>query len=989
MSTTRTKNILLGMLAALLLIVAGLFGVLLPKPVAAKAEEPTEVSVEASFEVSAARITYGGYELQVKLPSSSLDLLKNGVKTVTSHPGYFWPETLITRYDYTKYYLKLMRTNDASLYESGNVADIEGVYYTVGVGDDPIDATVQELPADFTSDGEGAILLSHSITLGDDTEYHYFVALVKCTWTRVSGPFKSLWWDSLPDSAKTGYLLNFESLSTKVSFSNRDKATEMIAAEDYATDDEKNWLMVVAGVTLTSGPIHAEFTYLTYISPGKYDQAVFGGDTDFMIPVESAFSKEAAVAEVMKLLGKKYISDFNVVYKSKVYEESPDGGVYEYETEQKVILTAYDYTYDLIYTNGEPSLVRLAVVYRDFDAKDLALFVNTVDRADASKNYTLNYYTANIVRSEETITITYSYDKLEENLRVREGWLFDSATRVVEVNGERGSVRVEQTETAIIVTCPVAEEDMLKYLDIRLLCDLDQDSAITFTYTYIALIQEEGGLAITETVMESDTIYAWYSDYVLMNMNNFMVDFGDVIEEGIRPEFLGGVLYAKPAEIQKVTVDEASGVYKINVLYNYSTIFAVTNNSNDDVEYKRANGYSSFYMGSNFVTFVPEGYRVRAITTTCEDLIIRPAVGAEDDYTKTQLQLMVGTSEKRIIPVHIEYTDTWKITVNYMTGYRDYHMETVDSTAKPCFAVKAQFNGAIKIKDYKDENILAWTDEDLARLMSQNELSILGLAGVEKIDASFNEAYGYTFDVNYGYATIRLIDYDGEAEELKLYLTSYADWCDNTIGTDWSIMMLNYPERQFFKYAQDISREDLYGFFGAAVFDTQVSDVNNLFKNHKESGCVTLFQQKKAEGNKVYKWLSRLNDKFNGAGLLTKFGMSLFEIANDKNKILYNYYFYLDGTSSMSYMGLNGADSVNDTSSAAGNWAQDVLGGIKDAWNDFTNSKGTRAVLIVLGALLIIFVVIIVYGAIQRVVRWARKGTGGSSSPKKRRRKKK
>ncbi|MFR5507344.1 MAG: hypothetical protein ACLTHY_09725 [[Ruminococcus] torques] len=112
------------------------------------------------------------------------------------------------------------------------------------------------------------------------------------------------------------------------------------------------------------------------------------------------------------------------------------------------------------------------------------------------------------------------------------------------------------------------------------------------------------------------------------------------------------------------------------------------------------------------------------------------------------------------------------------------------------------------------------TNEDIQSILGLKSLDILGLATVEKITVKFDGISTYTADLSYSHAALKQIDYDGNMLEIKIPLTSYSDWCKQ-YGQDWSILFLNTPERHYFKYSNDVTRENLYGFFSVAVFKEQ------------------------------------------------------------------------------------------------------------------------------------------------------------------------
>ena len=275
----------------------------------------------------------------------------------------------------------------------------------------------------------------------------------------------------------------------------------------------------------------------------------------------------------------------------------------------------------------------------------------------------------------------------------------------------------------------------------------------------------------------------------------------------------------------------------------------------------------------------------------------------------------------------------------------------------------------------------------MKEILGLESLDILGLATVEEIAVKFDGVSTYTVDLSYSHAALKQIDYDGNMLEIKIPLTSYAEWCKQ-YGQDWSILFLNTPERKYFKYSNDVARENLYGFFSVAVFKEQVSDLNYWFKNNTGDGCMTIFEGKEVSGAGVYKFFDNLTEKGILMSALGYIGMSFCEIVDDDNAMYYSYFFYLDGTSDDAYLATNGADDSGDTGSAIGNAWEDFTDWIGETWDKLTNSKGWEIFKIVMGVVLVILVVVAVVALTYKLLTWSgvikpKKKTSGSTTKKK------
>ncbi len=92
----------------------------------------------------------------------------------------------------------------------------------------------------------------------------------------------------------------------------------------------------------------------------------------------------------------------------------------------------------------------------------------------------------------------------------------------------------------------------------------------------------------------------------------------------------------------------------------------------------------------------------------------------------------------------------------------------------------------MKVKDVAD--IYHPTNAEMSKILGLENLDILGLATAESISVTFDGVSTYTAKLSYSYAALKQIDYNGNAKEIKIPLTSYADWCEE-YGKDWSIFV--------------------------------------------------------------------------------------------------------------------------------------------------------------------------------------------------------
>ena len=648
------------------------------------------------------------------------------------------------------------------------------------------------------------------------------------------------------------------------------------------------------------------------------------------------------------------IAKLNAVYTGDYWRDG-----YRYTTQKRIILQAEDFEYSY---NAVSQTGTLTVIYADFQYKDLSLRVTNNDPAN---NLTIDYYTADVVAGAMSTTLTFRFADIEEQLHNSCNWLFDFGKENIRITGVPEGVQTQLTEEALIVTFPNAKENELVNLSLIGVAEIIEDVEYTLTYEYAELTLN--GTEISETWKTSAPIVKLYSEIVTCNFTNFMTDYGEIVNEAINPAFLGGAEYYIPVSIRKEysAYDSESHTCKITVEYTYNTLFGITNNYDDEIIFKALNHSSLNYTGGDFVGKIPSGYRVKGISTSKPDKL---TVTNAEDYRNAKIEVRTSTTEKEVLPIVINYTDSWNLKINYLENYADQRIQSGEKDAKPCFAEKKVFSGTVKVKDYED--IYALTNEDIQSILGLKSLDILGLATVEEIAVTFDGISTYTADLSYSHAALKQIDYDGNMLEIKIPLTSYADWCKQ-YGQDWSILFLNTPERHYFKYSNDVARENLYGFFSVAVFKEQVSDLNYWFKNNTGDGCMTIFEGKQVSGSGVYKFFDNLTDKGILMSALGYRGMSFCEIVNDANAMYYSYFFYLDGTSDDAYLATNGADDSGDTGSAIGNAWEDFTDWAKDLWDKFNSSDAWAVIKIVLGVVAVIFVVVLVISGGYKLLLWS------------------
>ena len=929
----RQRKLILTILTACAMFVIGLFCAY--KPIKAKAAETIGFSFE-KISPGASEYEDPTISFSVRVGSTALNNLKQG-RTASSR-------------SYTDYLLEITYSTSAA--GSGEV-----VYYHIEQSDYLPDTPGASFPSNndplyspysydytfgsgFLSSGQG--VLSIAIPSDLNTEYYYRAKVIKVTYT--------VEFDR--DYAGSSGIAN-EQAETVAESSGYYKNSiwnigmTQLEGSEPLTDAERSGIQTILGIKPSAAEISVTLKYKELTDYATLTEKSY----TFHLKSAYAQNKTLAVSTLYSLTDFSNIADFNAVYTGDFWRDG-----YRYTTQERIILQARDFEYSYNPTTEKGTL---EVKYNDFQYKDLSLRVTNNDPAN---NLTIDYYTAEAVAGATSTTLTFRFADIEEQLHNSCNWLFDFGKENIRISGKPEGVTTQLTEEALIVTFPNAKENELVNLSLIGVAEIIEDVEYTLTYEYAELTLN--GTEISETWKTSAPIVKLYSEIVTCNFTNFMTDYGEIVNEAINPAFLGGAEYYIPVSIRKEysAYDSETHTCKITVEYTYNTLFGITNNYDDEIIFKALNHSSLNYTGGDFVGKIPSGYRVKGISTSKPDKL---TVTTAEDYRNAKIEVRTSTTEKEVLPIVINYTDSWNLKINYLENYADQRIQSGEKDAKPCFAEKKVFSGTVKVKDYED--IYALTNEDIQSILGLKSLDILGLATVEKITVKFDGISTYTAELSYSHAALKQIDYDGNMLEIKIPLTSYSDWCKQ-YGQDWSILFLNTPERHYFKYSNDVTRENLYGFFSVAVFKEQVSDLNYWFKNNTGDGCMTIFEGKQVSGSGVYKFFDNLTTKGVITSVLGYVGMSFCEIVNDDNAMYYSYFFYLDGTSDNAYLATNGADDAGDTDSAIKNALNDAKEWIKKTWDKLNGSNAMKWLKILGGAALGILAVTALIAGVYKIL---------------------
>jgi hypothetical protein len=943
------------------------------KPIKAKAAETIGFSFE-KISPGASEYEDPTLSFSVRLGSTALNNLKQG-RTASSR-------------SYTDYLLEITYSTSAA--GSG-----EAVYYHIEQSDYLPDTPGASFPSSndplyspysydytfgsgFLSSGQG--VLSIAIPSDLQTEYYYRAKVIKATYVvefdrdyAGSSGFANEQAETVAESS--GY---YKNSIWKIGM------TQLEGSEPL-TDAERSGIQTILGIKPSAAEISVTLKYKELTDYATLTEKSY----TFQLKSAYAQNKTLAVTTLYSLTDFSNIADFNAVYTGDFWRDG-----YKYTTQERIILQARDFEYSYNPTTEKGTL---EVKYNDFQYKDLSLRVTNNDPAN---NLTIDYYTSEAVAGATSTTLTFRFADIEEQLHNSCNWLFDFGKDNIRISGKPEGVTTQLTEEALIVTFPNAKESELVNLSLIGVAEIIEDVEYTLTYEYAELTLN--GTKISETWKTSAPIVKMYSEIVTCNYTNFMLDYGDAVRAAVNPEFLDGAEYYIPISIKKEysAYDSETHTCKITVEYSYNTLFGITNNYDESIIFKALDHSSLNYGGEYFVDSIPDGYRVERLTTEAaykEKLTITNA----EDYRNATIEVRTSTTAKEVLPVEVVFTDSWKMVVTYLENYIDYGMKQgeKDKDGKPvkaCFAEKKVFSGSVKVKDVAD--IYHPTNAEMSKILGLENLDILGLATAERISVTFDGVSTYTAKLSYSYAALKQIDYNGNAKEIKIPLTSYADWCEE-YGKEWSILFLNRTDRHFFKYSNDVTRENLYGFFSVAVFKEQVSDLNFYFKNNTGDGCMTIFSQSEVRGSGVYKFFSSLATKSGfmgillGTPLISTMCMNLCELVDDDNAMYYSYFFYLDGTSENPYLSNGGADNADDTDSAIKNALNDAKEWFKNTWDKLNGSNAMKWLKILGGVALGILALTALIAGVYKILKWSgiikpKRKTAAVKNPKPKRKKK-
>ena len=718
-----------------------------------------------------------------------------------------------------------------------------------------------------------------------------------------------------------------------------------------------------------------EVIYKAYSSSGNYETK----SEIYNIGEVAAYNKFSAIRAMYNLSGIKSLAEFNIVSKKRTYD-SETGQVIN--AGDKILRQALGYEY--VYNEAEEKGY-LTVVYDEFRYKDFSI---TIKNNEADNALEINYYTATVNEKDGVVTLTYKYSDIEERLLNSCGWLFDLKKEDFTVTGDSDAlVGVSIEENGLNVRIPVKYQSDLFGLNITAVAQIVPDEEYQMKYVYYGgFAVSRDGKTITPDVTKSTgkavklSQLKRYNDY-----SNFMTDYGSEVNAPLEAfERQYGVKYVQPQNIVMST-DSASKSCEITIEYQKHSLFLVTDNLTDEWHYLQIRHTSNVYTGDEFVNArggEVDGYRVDKLNSGTSALKITNNY----QYAKAKAVLDADTYSGDIYPVNVIFTDKWLIEINYMNQYK-----------QTPFAEKTKYSGEIRVKDYPD--IYALKSADLATILGLKSMSIVNdRSTIDKITVSYDGIGTYKVNTTYTPLSIVQRDSDGKTQtEILVPLSCYKDWCED-YGQSWSILYLNYAGKVYFKYSNDIVRENLYGFFSVAIFDNKTSNLNDVFSGFEATGCMTFHRSEEIRGSRAYEFLR--SDEgglatlltFSTVGLLTghpitgtviglaaqRVALAFCEspLANDENAVYTSYFFFLDGTSDTPMISESGSTDPTDKDGALKNTVDEIAGDIKNWWENLKdtifNSSYAKIIAVGFGIVLIVLIGVLII----RLIRFAFSGGG-------------
>lgn len=870
MEVLKKRNVIATLLLALLCFVAALFFIEKKEaPISASAETITTIDGFRQYGVQMSLRENGLFlKFTINLPQ---DMTENLSEPTRVRDGWFDKKY----YTANVFYLRVTR-------KQGDNVVYQSRYH--------IDPEHSDLTAEMLYlEGSNALVY---VPMGDSTtwttEYTY---VVEYGYYGVNEDFFSERYGSW-DFNTIGETYN------RSTFSVQSSARKVLNTYDNLTEKEVEVLNIFAGYNTSSEKFTVNLQYKTVVEYGRVETKT----EQYLVSSLCIGNPSMVYDEIAKLKGIKQKDDFNAVY------------VDSNGREREIILQVDGYTY--VYDEAS-QVGTLTITYRQFDYKSFAIRLQDNNTED---DINLYYYihTTNVSQADNgRIFLKFYYSDIVEQAFEDLGWIFELKKENFSIiNNTSGLIRAQAYEEYFMVYFMPADEDDLQNLNVFALTEIIPDYTCNVDLSYTRLFFD--GSTIVDIEMEYTTTMM-YSEYIkFCNFNAFKESsLYKYAEEALNVVDLGKEQYMIPST---VTSEKTSDGFRLSVGYEYYTLIQITEASGK-VFFRAADAASLSYTIAMLGIAPPAGTRIKSLSAASDQPVVIDF--NENEFTKLKVTLNCNTREKRIIPISMEYSNSWYINIVYKDTYKDTP-----------FAVEKEEFFEFTVGQYDPKNL---TIENVKKLLGRtDDMKICGIAIPDrKVPTELTSESTYTATVTYGECSLKQIDYNGTSQEIRVPLTSYAAWC-KSFGDDMTILYLNTTQETYFDYSNEVDREKLYGFFSVAVFEEQVSDLNYWFRSLTGDGRVVVFEQRETVGSTLYQFFDRLTTKGPLVSAHGYTGMAYCEILNDANHKQHSVFFFMDASDG--YISDGGATDKDDTDGAFENKVEEIVGGVQD-WIDGVNGS--------------------------------------------------
>ena len=827
-----------------------------------------------------------------------------------------------------------------------------------------------------------------------DTSYYYFVAVV--IETEYRDKRTSTQWEY---SSSYKFLKKSEYIHKSV----KELAYDTLQSDLYDTPTldlsssptvyRLQCIRKAAGLPYENKNFNISFKYRNVTNTNAQNDGAIPWHTDnYQAETLASMSKSYLFSKILNLR-QESLSDFNVIRSEIGYNVSSPDSTYLKDEYTLLEAAGYDYTYDGAKNEGV-----FTITYDPFKAKDFTVVVTTNDSAHSS----IYLRSGNIVTKNGITTITFDTSNVKTRLSNNFNWNVENTdfNNYVIYNPYESDGRVTITKTVsdgnvVALTVSTSDTNLLADCMARLEIEVVPPVELTVTVRYKELHYDNGNFTETDlSKVLSEKI--WSYNYTKIDKTAFLN--GDTgIGISAQGDFIKGKIAVTDnngnaierltfSDIALGTADNATATAMITVRYTKNTLFKITDNLTDTPRFVPASKQTTLTYGGSELIKIYDGYRVVNIISDNGQYAKIDTAARPDDWNNAKINILCQLSEGNIIPLKITYSDKYKVRIEHL---QNYLCATKDGKQEASgVAEKKITEKEVKIDSFAD--IYSPTTDELKNFLGLKDLRVIGKFGapdLEKTVVTFSDDI-YTIKLSYAYAAVKVQQADGSYEEVKVPMSSYAEWT-NSFGKDWSVLFLNTTEKVIFTDTASVKPENVYGYFFVSVFKEKVKNLDMLFAGYASDGCKTFYQYEEVKGSAFYKFMGNnpyllpvvggavggitglilghpikgtAGGAAVGAGMYYSI-MSISEMANDENGTYYSYFSFLDGTSELPYASNSRAGGFDDNDSAAKNTAEKIVDEVKDFFKNLWNSDNaiTRFLKIVLGlfALYVIFSIVL------------------------------